>query len=92
MLVLTFAGTIPIPGAALGGICGGFYALHLLIGFCCNSYFSQFTNIQHGSQLENEYNKTRNLTGYFLFTAECFHYETRHHTRTVSDGRGGTRI
>lgn len=31
------------------------------------------------------------MIGRFTFHAECYHYETRHHTRTIRDADGNTR-
>lgn len=92
IVVLSVQKTIQLSAGALGGICAGIYAFYLILAMCCNSLLSYLNKIEHGNRFRDEYHRIQNLSGHFVFSVECYHYETRHHTRTVSDGNGGTRI
>ena len=71
---LFFGGVLEVDPGALGGICGGIYALYLILSLCCNPLFSYFGNVEHGSNFESAYNQTRSVVGHFSFHAECYHY------------------
>jgi hypothetical protein len=73
------------------GIIGGCYLIYLLVGCCCNPLRNYLSNIEHGQNFETYYEWIRNQNGHFWFYAECYHYETRHHTRTVTDSDGKSR-
>lgn len=74
ILPLYFTGVIDIELGALIGICIGIYLFYLCLGLCCNPLLSYLGNVEHGANFENEYNKVRNIIGYFRFHAECYHY------------------
>ena len=92
MMGLAFSGQIYISLGGLIGACVGIYIFYLMLALICNPLFSYFSNVEHGMNFEAEYNNVRKLHGQFCFFAECYHYETRFHTRTVTDGNGNTRV
>lgn len=73
------------------GILLGIYTLYLLVGCCCNSLVSSLSDIEEGQRLETYYDWIRKREGRFMFSAVCYHYETRHHTRKVRDSYGYSR-
>ena len=73
------------------GIIGGGYALYLIIACCCNPLQKYLGNIDRGESFEPYTERVREMVGRFEFYAECYHYETRHHTRTVRDANGNSR-
>lgn len=91
IVVLSIQRTIQLTPGALGGICAGIYIFYLILAMCCNSLLTYLNQIEHGARFREEYHRVQKLVGHFLFSVECYHYETRHHTRTVSDGNGGTK-
>jgi hypothetical protein len=91
VIVLFFQKVINVDAGAIAGICVGIYLFYLLLAMCCNPLFKYLENIEHGSKFRDEYSRVKSLNGHFFFNAICYHYETRHHTRTVSDGKGGTK-
>ena len=73
-LVLYSNNSLQVEGGELFGICFGIYVFYLLLGLLFNPLLSYLSNIEHGSNFENEYNKVREMKGYFQFHVECFHY------------------
>lgn len=61
-----------------------------MIGLCGNSLRQYLKAIRGGQGLEAEYDRTRSLVGKFVMTADCYHYETQTHTRTVTDSEGNS--
>ena len=71
--------------------CSGVYLLYIITALCCNPLFAYFSNVEEGANFENQYNSVRAIQGHFSLHAECYHYETRFHTRTVTNANGETR-
>lgn len=90
-LILYFKSDVDLSTDALIGICVGSYLLYLIVGLCCNPLREYLSNIDRGENFETYYQQVRAMIGRFRFHAECYHYEIRHHTRTVRDANGNTR-
>jgi hypothetical protein len=87
-LVLHSGGTIS--GVATAAIIVVAYVVHLMLSLCSNSLIQYLKAVRGGQGLEAEYNRTRSLVGQFVMTADCYHYETQTHTRTVTDSEGNS--
>lgn len=69
ILALFFVGVIQLDIGALIGICVGIYLFYLLLSLCCNPTLSYLSNIEHGMNFQDEYNKVRSIIGHFSFHA-----------------------
>lgn len=87
-VILYISGTLSTEGMI--GVLVGAYFLYLIIGCCCNRLNSYLGNIDKGENFELNYEYLRKGIGFFWFHAECYHYETRYHTRTYTDSNGNT--
>lgn len=70
------------------GIIGFAYVIYLVLGCAANNMRDYLGNIDLGENFEKYYETVRNMVGHFWFSAECYHNETRHHTRCVRDQHG----
>ena len=89
--VLYFVSDVQLELGVYIGITCGTYVLYLIVGCCCNTLTQYLSNIDRGENFQTYYDRVREMVGRFVFHAECYHYEIRHHTRHVRDNDGRSR-
>lgn len=90
-VILYINGNIDVTEGGIIGICVGIYLFYLLLALACNPLFGYLGNINAGESFQYAYDRVRGLSGHFQFSVTCYHYETRYHTRTVTDNNGNTK-